>query len=76
MGMSILLSARGLGALVGGFLAHFLGRRAEKTGGAEGNSIRERGVIIARGLMAGGALGGVFGAACRLAPASPAMARY
>jgi putative OPT family oligopeptide transporter len=52
-------------ALVGGCLAHFLDRRAERTGRA---SIRERGVIIASGLMAGGALGGVFGAALRLAP--------
>ncbi len=55
-------------ALVGGFLAHFLNRRAEKTGGERGKSIRERGVIIASGLMAGGALGGVFGAALRLFP--------
>jgi putative OPT family oligopeptide transporter len=55
-------------ALVGGILAHFLGKRSEKLGGARGNSIRERGVIIASGLMAGGALGGVFGAACRLIP--------
>jgi putative OPT family oligopeptide transporter len=53
-------------ALVGGFLSHFLGRRAARAGGERGNSIRERGVIIASGLMAGGALGGVFGAACRL----------
>jgi len=55
-------------ALVGGFLSHFLGKRAEKTGGRRGATIRERGVIIASGLMAGGALGGVFGAACRLIP--------
>jgi putative OPT family oligopeptide transporter len=55
-------------ALVGGFLAHFLGKRSEQVGGARGNRIRERGVIIASGLMAGGALGGVFGAACRLIP--------
>jgi len=55
-------------ALVGGFLAHFLGQRAEKAGGAGGSRIRERGVIIASGLMAGGALGGVAGAACRLIP--------
>jgi len=55
-------------ALVGGVLAHFHGRRTEKLGGARGNVIRERGVIIASGLMAGGALGGVFGAACRLIP--------
>jgi len=47
-------------ALVGGFFAHFLGKR--------GSSVRDRGVIIASGLMAGGALGGVFGAACRLIP--------
>jgi len=55
-------------ALVGGFLAHFLGKRAERLGGARGRAIRERGVIIASGLMAGGALGGVFGAGCRLIP--------
>jgi putative OPT family oligopeptide transporter len=55
-------------ALVGGFLSHFLNKRAEKTGGEKGKTIRERGVIIASGLMAGGALGGVFGAALRLIP--------
>ncbi len=55
-------------ALVGGFLAHFLGKRSEKIGGARGNSIRERGIIIASGLMAGGALGGVLGAGLRLVP--------
>ena len=55
-------------ALVGGFLAHFLGRRSEKAGGERGSRIRERGVIMASGLMAGGALGGVAGAACRLIP--------
>jgi putative OPT family oligopeptide transporter len=47
-------------ALVGGFLAHFLGKRDAP--------VRERGVVIASGLMAGGALGGVFGAACHLIP--------
>jgi uncharacterized oligopeptide transporter (OPT) family protein len=47
-------------ALVGGFLVHFLNKR--------GATVRERGVIIASGLMAGGALGGVIGAACRLIP--------
>jgi putative OPT family oligopeptide transporter len=47
-------------ALVGGFLSHFLAKR--------GSSARERGVIIASGLMAGGALGGVFGASFRLLP--------
>ena len=45
-------------ALVGGAMAHFLGKRD--------STVRERGVIIASGLMAGGALGGVLGAACRL----------
>jgi putative OPT family oligopeptide transporter len=47
-------------ALVGGFLAHYLGKR--------GALVRERGVIIASGLMAGGAIGGVIGAGLRLAP--------
>jgi putative OPT family oligopeptide transporter len=55
-------------ALVGGFLSHFLNKRAERTGGEHGRTIRERGVIIASGLMAGGALGGVLGAASRLIP--------
>jgi putative OPT family oligopeptide transporter len=55
-------------ALVGGFLSHFLNKRAAKTDGAHGRTIRERGVIIASGLMAGGALGGVFGAAIRTIP--------
>jgi putative OPT family oligopeptide transporter len=53
-------------ALVGGFLSHFLKKREEKVGGAAGKRITERGVIIASGLMAGGALGGVFGAGLRL----------
>ncbi|HEU4930227.1 MAG TPA: oligopeptide transporter, OPT family [Candidatus Krumholzibacteria bacterium] len=55
-------------ALVGGFLAHYLDRRANRVGGSRGRSIRERGIVIASGLMAGGALGGVFGAAMRLLP--------
>ncbi|HEV7668709.1 MAG TPA: oligopeptide transporter, OPT family [Thermoanaerobaculia bacterium] len=55
-------------ALVGGFLAHFIEKRSRGVGGEAGRSIRERGVIIASGLMAGGALGGVFGAAFRLFP--------
>jgi putative OPT family oligopeptide transporter len=55
-------------ALVGGFLAHFLTKRSERIGGDTGRTMRERGVIIASGLMAGGALGGVFGAALRLFP--------
>ena len=53
-------------ALVGGFLHHLVTRRSEKAGGRPGASMRERGVIIASGLMAGGALGGVLGAALRL----------
>jgi putative OPT family oligopeptide transporter len=55
-------------ALVGGILAHFLGKHADETGGRKGAGIRERGVVIASGLMAGGALGGVLGAAFRLLP--------
>ncbi|MDR3764182.1 MAG: oligopeptide transporter, OPT family [Acidobacteriota bacterium] len=55
-------------ALVGGFLSHLLNKRSEAAGGEAGSRIRERGVIIASGLMAGGALGGVFGAALRLFP--------
>jgi len=55
-------------ALVGGFLSHFLNKKADRKGGDAGRSIRERGVIIASGLMAGGALGGVYGAALRLVP--------
>jgi len=55
-------------ALVGGFLAHYMGKRAERVGGEEGRSMMERGVIIASGLMAGGALGGVLGASLRLFP--------
>ena len=47
-------------ALVGGFLSHFVAKR--------GSSARERGVIVASGLMAGGALGGVLGASFRLLP--------
>jgi putative OPT family oligopeptide transporter len=55
-------------ALVGGFLAHFLTKKSEQAGEHRGATMRERGVIIASGLMAGGALGGVFGAALRLLP--------
>jgi len=55
-------------ALIGGILHHAVTGRAAKKGGAAGRSLRERGVVIASGLMAGGALGGVFGAALRLVP--------
>jgi putative OPT family oligopeptide transporter len=54
--------------LAGGFLSHLVNKRAEKTGGEHGRTIRERGIIIAGGLMAGGALGGVIGAALRIVP--------
>ncbi len=48
-------------ALVGGFLAHFISKRE--------SAVKERAaVVIASGLMAGGALGGVLGAAFRLLP--------
>jgi len=55
-------------ALVGGILSHFVGKRADRVGGSAGRTIRERAVIIASGLMAGGALGGVFGAGLRAVP--------
>ncbi len=54
--------------LAGGFLSHLVNKRAEKIGGQHGKTIRERGIIIAGGLMAGGALGGVIGAALRVLP--------
>ena len=54
--------------LAGGFLSHLVNKRADKIGDENGRSIRERGVIVAGGLMAGGALGGVFGAGLRLLP--------
>jgi uncharacterized oligopeptide transporter (OPT) family protein len=54
--------------LAGGFLSHLINKRSEKVGGEPGSRIRERGVILASGLMAGGALGGVFGAALHLFP--------
>ena len=54
--------------LAGGFLSHLVNRRSEMVAGEAGKRIRERGVILASGLMAGGALGGVLGAALRLFP--------
>ncbi|MBL8140970.1 MAG: oligopeptide transporter, OPT family [Acidobacteria bacterium] len=56
-----------LPTLVGGALAHFINKRSE-SGGEPTRHYRERGIIIASGFMAGGALGGVFGAALRLFP--------
>ena len=53
-------------ALVGGIISHYVAKRSERVGGEAGRTIRERAVIIASGLMAGGALGGVFGAGLRL----------
>lgn len=55
-------------ALAGGFLAHLLNKKSEKVGAEPGRRIRERGIVIASGLMAGGAIGGVIGAALRLLP--------
>jgi putative OPT family oligopeptide transporter len=55
-----------LPALVGGVMAHMIDRRSEKAGGERGQTIRERGIVIASGFMAGGALGGMIGAALRL----------
>jgi hypothetical protein len=54
--------------LAGGFLSHLVNKRGVKTGGQPGSTIRERGIVIASGLMAGGALGGVIGAALRVLP--------
>ena len=54
--------------LAGGFLSHFVGKRSAKLGGESGRSVRERGIILASGLMAGGALGGVLGAGLRMIP--------
>jgi putative OPT family oligopeptide transporter len=54
--------------LAGGIMSHLINKRSEKIGGEQGGMIRERGVIIASGLMAGGALGGVLGASLRLFP--------
>jgi hypothetical protein len=56
-----------LPALVGGIISHYVGVRSERAGGG-GRTVRERGVIVASGFMAGGALGGVFGAGLRLIP--------
>ncbi len=53
-------------ALVGGIISYAVTRKSEKAGGSAGRTMRERAVVIASGLMAGGALGGVFGAALRI----------
>jgi putative OPT family oligopeptide transporter len=54
-----------LPALAGGVLSHYVTRRSERPG-VDGRTVRERGVIVASGFMAGGALGGVLGAGLRL----------
>ena len=53
---------------MGGILNHFVTERAAQHKGETGRAIRERGVVIASGLMAGGALGGVLGAALSMVP--------
>ena len=53
-------------ALVGGIISYYVAKKSEKAGGETGRTMRERAVVIASGLMAGGALGGVFGAALRI----------
>src|SRR5258706_5636949 len=58
-------------ALVGGFLAHYLTKRSERIGQETGRTMRERGVIIASGLMAGGAARGGFRGAVGLLPPVP-----
>jgi putative OPT family oligopeptide transporter len=55
-----------LPALVGGALSYYVNARAAAAGDEAGRGMRERGVIVASGFMAGGALGGVFGAGLRL----------
>jgi putative OPT family oligopeptide transporter len=54
--------------LTGGILSHFVGKRSAAAVGERGQRIRERGIILASGLMAGGALGGVLGAGLRMVP--------
>jgi putative OPT family oligopeptide transporter len=54
--------------LTGGILSHFVGKRSASADGEHGPRIRERSIILASGLMAGGALGGVIGAALRMVP--------
>ncbi len=54
-----------LPALVGGALSYFVDARSARAGEG-GRGVRERGVIVASGFMAGGALGGVAGAGLRL----------
>jgi putative OPT family oligopeptide transporter len=52
-------------ALVGGAISYWVDRRSGVAGGEGGQRIRERGIILASGLMAGGALGQLFGVAMR-----------
>ncbi|MFN7966375.1 MAG: oligopeptide transporter, OPT family [Acidobacteriota bacterium] len=55
-------------ALVGGYLHHLVTTRSERRGGESGRAMRERGIVVASGMMAGGAIGGVFGVLLRLLP--------
>ena len=57
-----------LPALAGGILSHYVAAKSERAGGNNGRTMRERGVIVASGFMAGGALGGVIGAGLRVFP--------
>jgi putative OPT family oligopeptide transporter len=54
--------------LTGGIISHLVNRRSQKAAGERGRRMRERGVILASGLVAGGAFGGVLGAAMRMIP--------
>ena len=57
-----------LPALVGGALSHYVIARSRAGPATAAATMRERGVIVASGFMAGGALGGVIGAGLRLFP--------
>jgi putative OPT family oligopeptide transporter len=57
-----------LPALVGGILSHYVTAKSERASVGDGRTMRERGVIVASGFMAGGALGGVIGAGLRVFP--------
>jgi len=59
-------------ALVGGFLAHFLGKRKPETGRQTGRHGARAGVIIASGFDGRGALGGV---SSRGGPSDPRVQR-
>ena len=60
-----------LPALAGGMLSHYVNQARGRRRAAAGRTIRERGVIIASGFMAGGALGGVLGRGTAAVPVVP-----